>query len=281
LFVVITCNSVNIGLNFLFVYGLGMGIAGSAVGSLIAQTASAALLATVVVRGARRLGAPLALHPLGVLAAARSGIWLLVRTATLQVALTATTAVAAGLGAVGLATHQIAYSLWNLLVFALDAIAIAAQAMIGRFLGAGATDQVRSLTNRLIGWGLVAGAVFGTLVATSRPLYEDLFSTDRAVQGLLANVVWVVALMTPIAGVVFVLDGVLIGAGDGRYLALAGLIAMVSYVPLALLVRHGGLSLVWLWASYGGFIFVRFLTLVVRAGSSAWMRIGSPAGPAP
>ncbi|HEY9292513.1 MAG TPA: MATE family efflux transporter, partial [Microlunatus sp.] len=111
LFVAISCNLVNIGLNFLFVYGFGLGIAGSATGSLIAQTASAVLLASVVLRGARRNHTKIRFHPKGILLAARSGFWLVIRTATLQLSITVTTAVAASMGAIALATQQVANSL--------------------------------------------------------------------------------------------------------------------------------------------------------------------------
>ena len=83
-----------------------------------------------------------------------------------------------------------------------------------------------------------------------------------------------VALVTPIAGIVYVLDGVLIGAGDGRYLALAGLISLLAYVPLALTVRSLDAGLVWLWVAYGGFMLARMLTLVLRARTDTWIRTG-------
>jgi putative MATE family efflux protein len=275
LVVAVSANVINIGLNVGLVYGRGLGITGAATGTLTAQTASAVFLSWMVVRGARRAGTRIRFHPRGVLAAARSGFWLVVRTATLQAAITVTTAVAAGIGAVGLATHQVTNSLWTFLTFALDAIAIAAQAVIGRYLGAGDSAMVRRLTRRMIGWGVLAGVVFGVIVAAARPLYDQLFSSDPAVQSLLAWVLLVVAAITPIGGIVFVLDGVLIGAGDFRYLALAGVIAMAAYIPLALVVHGFGAGLVWLWAAYGCFILFRMITLVARARGTAWMRTGA------
>lgn len=275
LLVAISCNVINIGLNVLFVYGIGLGIAGSATGSLIAQTTSAIFLAVVVIRAARRQGTKISFRPYGVLHAARAGFWLMLRTATLQLSITVTTAVAAGLGAVALATHQVLNSLWTLLAFALDALAIAAQAVIGRYLGAGNVIMVRRLAARMIGWGIGAGLLFGLIVALARPWYDQIFSPDPAVQALLSQVVLVVACCTPLAGVVFVLDGVLIGAGDGRYLALAGLIAMVTYLPLAVLVHTSGASLLWLWIAYGCFILARMITLVVRARGTRWIRTGA------
>ena len=274
LIIAITANLLNIILNITLVYGLHLGIAGSATGSLIAQTASAVVLATVVIRGARRNGVRIGFHPRGVLSAARSGVWLVLRTASLQLGITITTVVAAGLGAVGLATHQVANSLWTFLTFALDAIAIAAQAVIGRYLGAGDVSMVRRLTDRMMAWGVACGVAFGLIMAFARPLYDQLFSPDPHVQALLARVLLVVACIAPVAAVVFVLDGVLIGAGDGKYLALAGLIAVAAYLPLALLVRGLDAGLVWLWVAYGGYIVARLVTLVVRARGSGWMRTG-------
>jgi len=275
LLVAIVGNLVNIVLNVTFVYGLHLGIAGSATGSLIAQTAGAVFLAAVVIRGARRNAVRIGFHPRRVLGAARSGVWLVLRTASLQLGITVTTVVAAGLGAVGLATHQVANSLWTFLTFALDAIAIAAQAVIGRYLGAGDVTMVRRLTDRMMGWGVACGVAFGLIIALARPLYDQLFSPDPAVQSLLARVLLVVAGIAPVAAVVFVLDGVLIGAGDGRYLALAGLIAVVAYLPLALLVHGLDAGLVWLWVAYGGYIVARLLTLMVRALGTGWMRTGA------
>ena len=275
LYVVIATNLANIGLNLLLVYGIGLGIAGSALGTLIAQGCAAVVLAAVVVRGMRRAGAPLRFRPAGVLGAARTGIWLVLRTAALQAGITLTTVVAAGFGAVALAAHQISVSIWTLLAFALDAIAIAGQAIIGRTLGAGDPTLGRAMTRRMIGWGIVFGVAFGLAMALTRPLYVGLFTPDRQVQALLGQVLVVMAVAAPIAGVVFVLDGVLIGAGDGRYLALASLIALIAYVPAAVAVEHAAAGLVWLWAAYGWYVTARMLTLLWRIRGHAWLRTGA------
>lgn len=273
--VAIVTNLANIGLNLAFVYGLELGIAGSALGTLAAQTAAALFVAMIVIRGARREHAPLRFRPRGILSAARSGVWLVARTATLQAGVTLTTVVAATGGAVVLASHQIVNSLWTLLAFALDAIAIAGQAIIGRSLGAGNVALGRAMTRRMVGWGVLCGVAFATVVLVARPLYVGLFSPDEDVQRLVTQVLVVVAVVTPIAGVVFVLDGVLIGAGDGRYLALAGLIALLAYIPMALRVDSLHAGLVWLWVAYGGFMTARMLTLVFRARGDTWARVGA------
>jgi putative MATE family efflux protein len=273
--VVIAANLANVGLNLLLVYGFRLGIAGSALGTLLAQTGAAVVVAAVVLRRMRAVHAGPRFHPAGVLAAARSGTWLVVRTATLQGAITLTTLVATAAGTVALAAHQVVNSLWILLAFALDALAIAGQSIIGRALGAGDTDLGRAMTRRMVGWGLVAGLVFGLLVWLARPLYLGFFSPDLQVQHLVGQVLLVVAAVTPVAGVVYVLDGVLIGAGDSRYLALAGLIALAAYAPLALLVLDHAAGLRWLWLAYGGFMLARMTTLVLRLRTGAWVRVGA------
>lgn len=275
LVVAVAANVANVALSLGLVYGAGLGIAGSALGTLLAQTGAAVIVAAVVVRRSRRAGAALALRPRGILRAARAGGWLVVRTALLQAAITVTTLVAAGAGAVTLAAHQVVNGLWVLLAFALDAIAIAGQALIAGALGAGEVSLGRSLTRRMVGWGLGSGVVFGVVLLLARPLYVGLFTTDPAVQQLVAVVVTVLAALVPLAGVVYVLDGVLIGAGDTRYLALAGTLALLAYVPLALMVAHLAAGLVWLWAAYGVFMLARMLTLVLRARTQAWVRLGA------
>jgi len=132
----------------------------------------------------------------------------------------------------------------------------------------------RSLTRRMIQWGLVSGVVSGALLAACSPWIGRLFSTDPAVVDLLTPVLLVAALGQPIAGVVFVLDGVLIGAGDGRYLAWAGLAALLAYAPLALVL--GRWDLTWLWVAFaGGFMIARSVVLLRRARGTRWLVTGS------
>ncbi|MGI3786048.1 MAG: MATE family efflux transporter [Janthinobacterium lividum] len=275
LVVVVAANLVNIALNVTLVYGAGLGIVGSALGTLLAQTGAAVVVLLVVVRRARAAGATLAVRPAGVRAVARSGGWLVVRTALLQAAVTTNTLLAAALGAVTLAAHQVVGGLWTLLAFALDAVAIAGQALIGSALGSGDVALGRALTRRMLGWGVVSGVAFGLVLVLARPAYTGLFTADPAVAQLVGRVVLVVALQVPLAGVVYVLDGILIGAGDARYLALAGLVSLALYLPVALVVRHLGLGLVWVWASYAVFMAARAVTLGLRARGNAWIRTGA------
>ncbi|MDF1604420.1 MATE family efflux transporter [Nocardioides sp. YIM 152315] len=273
-------NALNVVLNLLLVYPAGLGIAGSALGSVLAQVASAAAFVVVVVRAARRHGAALRPDLPGIRAASRAGAPLVVRTITLRAAILVTTyAVTVGAVAddqeVDLATHQLAMTLWTFLAFALDAIAIAAQALTGRLLGAGDVTGTRETTDRMVRWGAWSGVVTGVLLAAASPWLGRLFTGDDAVRDLLVPVLIVAALGQPVAGVVFVLDGVLIGAGDGRYLARAGLVTLVAYAPVALALAALSAGLVAIWVAFCTvFMGARLVVLVHRARGDAWLVTG-------
>lgn len=281
--------SANVVLNLAFVYGLGMGIAGSALGTLLAQTGMGAALVVVLIRYAARAGVPLRAHPGRVLTAARTGAPLLVRTLALRAILVLTVWVAAGLGDVPLAAHQVVATLWSFLAFALDAIAIAAQAIIGKELGAGDTDRVRQATDAMVRWGLVAGTVLGALTIAASPVLPRLFTTDPAVVDAVAAGLVVVGLGQPLAGYVFVIDGVLIGAGDGVWLARASVVTLIAYLPLILGVHLLGPQLLgvppsaygdanavrWLWFAFTGFMLVRGGLLWARVRTTHWVVTGA------
>ena len=277
-------NAANVAFNLLLVYGAGLGIAGSAWGSVLAQVLSAAVLSAVVVRAARREGAALGPDLTGIRAAAHAGVPLVIRTLTLRAALLVTT-YAVTLGALtdtdqaaDLATHQLALTLWTFLAFVLDAVAIAAQAITGRYLGAGDVAGTREVTDRMVRWGLWSGVVTGALLALASPLLGPLFTADPAVHDRLVGVLLVAALGQPVAGIVFVLDGVLIGAGDGRYLAWAGTVVLLVYVPAVFVAVLVGGGLLGVWIAFAGvFIGARWVVLTRRARGDAWLVTGVPA----
>ncbi len=262
-------------LNVGLVYGAGLGIAGSAWGTVIAQFGMAAVYLVVVVRGARRHHASLRPDLAGIRNSARAGVPLLVRTLSLRAVLMIATAVAARLGDVDIAAHQIILSLWNLMAFALDAIAIAGQAIIGRYLGADDAKGARQACRRMVEWGIAFGVLLGLLVVAARPLFVPLFTSDHAVQHTLTPALLVVALIQPVAGVVFVLDGVLMGAGDGPYLARAMVVTLAVFAPVALLVPPLGGGLTALWWAMALMMAVRMLTLGWRARSGRWLVTGA------
>lgn len=267
-------------LNVVLVYGAHLGIAGSGLGTALTQLAMGAVLGGVVVRGARAAGTRLTPHAAGLWANARAGAPLLVRTLTLRAAILLTVWVATALGATALAAHQVVNAVWGLAAFALDALAIAAQALVGHALGAADVPRTRALLRRTLQWGVGAGAVLGLVLGGASWLYVRAFTTDPDVQRAAVVALVVAAVTMPMAGWVFVLDGVLIGAGDGRFLAWAGVVTLVAYVPFALAVRvyapDGLVGLAWLWTAFAGvFMLARALTTGWRARGTAWMVTGA------
>jgi Na+-driven multidrug efflux pump len=301
LYVAVAGFSANAALNAALVYGAGLGIAGSAWGTVAAQNGMAAAYLWVVVRGARACfrtdgspgtsgtpGSPgtpgngeggwkAVLRPdaAGIRACARAGVPLLVRTVSLRAVLLIATSVAARLGDTAIAAHQIVLTVWSLLAFALDAIAIAGQAIIGRYLGAGDAAGARAACRRMVQWGVACGVVLGLLVALGRPLIGPVFSSDPAVHGALMSALLVVALGQPVSGVVFVLDGVLMGAGDGPYLARSMLVTLLVFGPAAFAVPALGAGLTALWWAMTLMMLTRLAALWLRARSGRWVVTGA------
>ncbi|MFE7560986.1 MATE family efflux transporter [Kitasatospora sp. NPDC057500] len=275
LYVAVAGFAANLGLNVGLVYGAGLGVAGSAWGTVIAQTGMAAVYVVVVVRGARRERASLRPDPAGIRASARAGGPLMIRTLSLRAILMIATAVAAGLGDDEIAAHQIAMTVFLFIAFALDAIAIAGQAIIGRYLGAGDVPGTRAATRRMIEWGIGSGVLLGLLVVLARPLYVPLFTPDPAVQHQLNTVLLLLALCQPVSGLVYVLDGVLMGAGDGPFLAWAMLATLAVFAPAALAVPASGTGLAGLWWAMNLFMLVRGGFLAWRARGGRWLVTGA------
>ena len=266
-------------LNWLFIYGLGWGIAGSAAGTVVAQWGMVAAYAVMVGRLARRHAASVLPQREGVRGSARSGGWLFLRTVSLRAALLATVAVATMLGTDELAGWQIAFTLFSTAAFALDALAIAAQALIGKGLGAGDEAGVRRVLRRTVAWGAWFGVIVGVLVAATSGVMGLVFTGDASVAALVQPALLVLAIAQPVCGVVFVLDGVLMGAGDARYLALAGALNLVPFVPVLVLIAvlhpTGAAGLAWLAAAFFGvYMLARLLTLGWRVRRPEWVTVG-------
>lgn len=283
LVVAVAANLVNVVLNLVLVYGVGswegLGLAGSALGTLLAQLGAAAALVWVVLRAARVERAAMRPDGPGILRAGRAGVPLIVRTLLLRASLLVMTYAAARLGQADLATMQLALTLWTFLAFVLDAVAIAAQALTGRYLGAGDAEGTRAVTRRMEQWGWGSGLATGVLLALAAPVVGRAFTSDPAVLELLLPVLLVAAAAQPLAGIVFVLDGVLIGAGDAVYLAWAQAASIALFAPTAWWLGHQDLGthgLAWLWVAFGVcFMGTRTVTLLLRARGDRWMRLGA------
>lgn len=263
-------------LNFLFIYGFGWGIAGSAIGTVTAQWGMVAAYVVVVGRLARKHAASVRPQREGVRGSARSGGWLFLRTVSLRAALLITVAVATGIGTDELAGWQVVFTIFSAAAFALDALAIAAQALIGKGLGAGDIPGVRLVLARTVAWGAWFGVAVGLVIGALSGVIGLAFTGDPAVASLIQPALIVLAIAQPVAGVVFVLDGVLMGSGDVRYLAIAGGLNLVPFLPALLIVAatgvDGAIGLIWLSvAFFGVFLLARLVTLGWRVKSGRWL----------
>ncbi|GAB3398462.1 MATE family efflux transporter [Humibacter soli] len=270
----------NIVLNALFIYGAGLGVVGSATGTVIAQWGMAIAYIVVSARHARRVGARLGVRLVGIRGLSGAGWWLFLRTASLRVGIMLAVVLATGISSEALAGWQVTMAIYNAVALALDALAIAAQALVGRGLGSGDLDAVRAVLRRCLWWGVGGGAVLGVVLIALSPVLGWVFTSDPAVLAMLPAPLAIIGATTPLGGYVFVLDGVLIGAGDARYLAVTGLVNLVVFIPLAWAAAEFGgdaaSSLAWLTVAFGvGYLGARAVTLGLRAHGDRWMVAGA------
>ncbi|MDP9389302.1 MAG: MATE family efflux transporter [Actinomycetota bacterium] len=242
---------------------------------LALRSGAAAVYATIVARHVRAVGVTVRPDRAALASLAAVSSDLFVRTAALRVSFTVATAVAARIGVVELAAHQVAFEIWTFLALVLDAIAIAGQAMVGRLLGAGDGSGARAASRRMLEWGAVAGLAFAALVAALSPVLPGLFTGDPEVARLASFLLLLVAVLQPVNAAVFVLDGVLIGAGDLRYLAWAMVVASAAFVPAAAAVNLAGLGIGWLWMAIAILMAARLVTLGARWRRGAWAVVGA------
>jgi len=249
------------------VYACHLGLAGSAIANVVAQTTVGILFVRAIVR--ERV--PLRPHGTLIRAQLAGGRDLLVRGGAFQVCFVSMTAVASRFGAASLGAHQIAWQLWLFCSLILDAIAIAAQSLVGEALGASRAGAARALARRFIGAGTVCGVAIGGLIGAGITVLPRLFSSDPHVLSQ-ALVVWPwFAAMQPLAGVVFALDGVLIGAGDLAYLRNLTLVAgFLAFLPMIWLALAFDWGLTGIWAGLTVFVLVRLLGTAGRIRGGAW-----------
>jgi putative MATE family efflux protein len=272
--IVLGGNLLNALLELWFVDRLHWGIAGSAWGTVIAQTAMAGVFVAVLDRDRRReRAAPRrpVVDRVVLRSLTRTGAEIFVRTGSLYTAFLLAGAILARVGAASLAAHQIAFQLWNFLALALDSLAIAAQVMVSHQLALGDRARARALATRTIGWSLVVGIAFAILFLALRDVLPEVFSSDPRVLGR-ARAVWpIFALMQPLNALVFALDGILIGAGDTRYLMWAMVPASaIGFAPLAVASLVFGWGIVGVWCAIVGLVVVRLVLNGRRFLGEAW-----------
>jgi putative MATE family efflux protein len=273
LVIVVAANAANVLLNLLFIYGFGWGLAGSAWATVLAQAGMGAafIRALLAAPADSRRPSLERMRPLG-----RIGGEIFVRTTALYASFLVASAVLARVGEASLGAHQIAFQLFIFLALVLDAIAIAGQVIVGRSLGAGDAEGAYRAARRMIEWSIVAGTLFALVMLALIDVIPRVFTSDpRVVER--AQAIWpLFALMQPANGAVFALDGILIGAGDTRFLMWGMLLASIGvFVPIALGSLALGLGIVGVWSGLVGLILVRLATCGWRFRGRRWAVVGS------
>jgi putative MATE family efflux protein len=252
----------------LLVHAAGMGLVGSAVANIAGQAVTAALF----VRALLREGAAWRPRPAAVVAQLVIGRDLLLRAAVLQLSFLVAAGVAARAGTAELGAHQIALQLFFFLALVLDAYAIAAQTLVGHALGGGRPEEARGTARRVSLWGLATGVLVAAVLLALRGVLLPLFTDDPAVLEQAELVWWFLAGMQPLAGVVFALDGVLMGAGDVAYLRTVTIgSAVVGFLPLSLLAGPLDWGLAGVWTGLCLFIALRLVAVLARMAGDRWL----------
>jgi putative MATE family efflux protein len=274
LVIVVVANAANVVLNVVFIYGLDWGLSGSAAATVVAQAGMGAAFvwALLAAPADSRRPSLQRMRPL-----ARIGTEIFVRTTALYGSFLVASAVLARIGEDSLGAHQIAFQLFVFLALVLDAIAIAGQVIVGRTLGAGDARAAHAAARRMIEWAVVAGAGFGLVMLALGDVIPRAFTSDPDVIDRAKEIWPLFALMQPANGAVFALDGILIGAGDTRFLMYGMLAASFGfYVPVALLALALDWGIVGVWMGLAGLIAVRLATCAWRFQSRRWALVGAP-----
>ena len=274
LVIVVVANLVNLVLEVIFVYVFGWGLAGSAWGTVIAQAGMGAAFGIELLRAPATTRRP---HPELMRPLARVGGDIFIRTASLYASFLVASAVLARIGSASLGAHQVAFQLWTFIALILDAVAIAGQVMVGRALGAGHADDAWDASVRMLGWSFLVGAVFALVMLALVDALPHAFTDDSRVINRLHAIWPIFALMQPINGLVFALDGILIGASDTRFLKWSMVFAgLCVFVPVALLSLAFDWGIVGVWCGLLGLIFARLITCGARFASRRWAVVGVP-----
>jgi putative MATE family efflux protein len=271
LVIVVVANVANLALELLFVYGFGWGVAGSAAGTAIAQAGMGAAFVVELLRPHAESKRPSVreMRPL-----VRVGRQIFVRTTALYASFLVAASVLARMGAAQIGAHQIAFQLYVFLALVLDAVAIAGQVIIGRMLGAGDVEDAYEAAARMIGWSVFVGTAFALVLLPLSHALPRAFASDHAVLAQAAKLWPFFALMQPLAGAVFALDGILIGAGDTGYLMWSMVAASAIFIALAALALVLEWGIVGVWAALDVLIAARLALLSLRFGSRRWVVVG-------
>lgn len=270
---------VNVPLNALLIYGFHLSCAGAGAGTALSQILMAAIAVRITIRLARANQASLRPHITGMFDSAREGFPLFIRTVCLRVTLLILAGVATALGTHALASHQITMAMWNYAAYGLDSLAIAAQILVGRAAGTGQKSSVVMVVKRCVRQAAKYGVVIGIVIALAAAFIPRLFTPDEQTRSIASACLLVIAVAIPLAAIAYMLDGLLIGAGDAVKLAWYMAASLIVFSPFAGAILIVGARPLWgmvyLWVSYAfAFMGMRTVTILYRMKTSdAWMGI--------
>lgn len=249
------------------VYGAGWGLEGSAVANVVAQVLSAGLFFKALV--AEKV--PLAPHWAAMRAQLGMGRDLVLRSLAFQACFISAASVAARTSVAAVGAHQVVLQLWTFLALVLDSLAIAAQSLVGAALGASNRRQAERLAWQVTRYGLIFGIGLGVVFAAVATVLPRAFTSDAGVLAEIPHAWWFFVALQPIAGVVFALDGVLLGAGDVKFMRTATLgSAVVGFLPLVWASYAFGWGLAGIWTGLSAFMVLRLVAVVWRTRSGEW-----------
>jgi putative MATE family efflux protein len=271
LLIVVAANILNGVLDVVLVFVFGFGLAGIAAATVAAEVASVIGFALLI----RRAGLPLAGHGLPNRAQVADLVVvsrdLFLRTGGLLAGFLAITAAAARADADVAAAHQVIWQVFILVSFMMDGFAIAAQSMVGSALGAGDREEARATGRALIGWGIIGGGGVGVVLWVAQVPITRIFTSEPEVLALIGTAWALASLMHALNGLVFVLDGVAMGAADFRYLRTWTIAAAVIAGTMGQVGVSMGGGLLWLWACVGVLMAVRGTSLALRIRGTRWL----------
>jgi putative MATE family efflux protein len=254
------------------VFGADFGLTGSAMANVAAQVISASMFlrALLVER------VPIKPVPAAIRAQLGVGRDLMLRSLAFQATNISATAVAAHTSTAAVGAHQVVLQLWVFVALLLDSLAIAAQSLIGAALGAHDERGSLDLARKITGYGLVFGTVLAVVFAAVYAVLPQVFTSDTSVLAEIPHAWWFFVVLQPIAGIVFALDGVLLGAGDAVFMRNVTLIsAGVGFLPLVWLALVFGWGLTGIWLAMSAFMLLRLVMMVARWRSGRWAVLGA------
>jgi MATE family multidrug resistance protein len=259
-------NGTNIGLDLWFVLGLGWGVQGVAIATLIAEWAGLAFglwlcraaFGAALAPALARLRDAAALREMAVV----NGD-IMIRSVLLQMSFTSFLFLGAGQGDVTLAANQVLMQFLTIAAFFLDGFAFAAEALVGKAVGARSVVAARRASLASTQWGVAAVACLSLVYWVGGPALIDLMTTAPDVRLVARDyLLWLVA--APIVGVwAWMLDGIFIGATLTREMRQTMLVSVLAYaVALAVLIP--------LWGNHG--LWAGLMVLNIARGLAMWRK---------